>query len=108
MKGLTRTLIFCAGVSLAGDWTNWRGPRINGTADGDAPLTFSDTTNIAWKINIPGRGHSTPVILGNKIFLTTAVPAQPDDPSLAAPRRGPGGPGGVSQDIKARKYIIGG
>jgi outer membrane protein assembly factor BamB len=40
----------------------------------DAPLHWSDTENIKWKAAIPGRGHSSPVVWGDKIFLTTAVP----------------------------------
>ncbi|MBL0158073.1 MAG: PQQ-like beta-propeller repeat protein [Bryobacterales bacterium] len=58
----------------AGDWLNWRGPHFNGVADGDAPTEWSDTKNVAWKIPIAGRGFSTPVIAGKRIFLTTAIP----------------------------------
>ena len=56
------------------DWPRWRGPENDGVARGDVPLEFSATKNIAWKTHIPGRGHSSPVIWGNKIFLTTAIP----------------------------------
>ncbi len=55
-------------------WPQWRGPFFNGVARGDAPTIWSDTSNIKWKADIPGRGHSTPVIWGDKIFLTTAIP----------------------------------
>jgi len=55
-------------------WPQWRGPFFNGMARGDAPTVWSDTSNIKWKADIPGRGHSTPVIWGDKIFLTTATP----------------------------------
>jgi len=58
----------------AGDWLNWRGPHFNGIADGDAPTEWSDTKNVAWKLPIAGRGFSTPVIAGKRIFLTTAIP----------------------------------
>jgi len=58
----------------AGDWLNWRGPHFNGVADGDAPTEWSDTKNVAWKIPVAGRGFSTPVIAGKRIFLTTAIP----------------------------------
>jgi outer membrane protein assembly factor BamB len=58
----------------AGDWLNWRGPHFNGVADGDAPTEWSDTKNVAWKTPIAGRGFSTPVIAGKRIFLTTAIP----------------------------------
>jgi outer membrane protein assembly factor BamB len=55
-------------------WTAWRGPFDTGMAHGDAPLRWSDTENVAWKVRIPGRGHSTPIIAGDLIFLTTAIP----------------------------------
>jgi len=76
-----------------GQWPKWRGPDDNGMARTDAPLHWSDTENIKWKAAIPGRGHSSPVLWGDKIFLTTAVPTNPP----AAPprqRRGPGGNAG--------------
>jgi outer membrane protein assembly factor BamB len=55
-------------------WPQWRGPFFNGMARGDAPTEWSDTSNIKWKVEIPGRGYSTPVIWGDRIFLTTAIP----------------------------------
>jgi outer membrane protein assembly factor BamB len=67
-----------------GQWPKWRGPDDNGMARTEAPLHWSDTENIKWKAAIPGRGHSSPVLWGDRIFLTTAVPtAAPVD----APRR---------------------
>lgn len=56
------------------NWSYWRGPAANGVAPGDAPVTWSDTTNVAWKVAIPGRGHSSPIVWGDRIFLTTAIP----------------------------------
>jgi outer membrane protein assembly factor BamB len=44
-------------------------------ARGDAPLQWSDKERVAWKAHVPGRGHSSPVVWGERIFLTTAVPA---------------------------------
>lgn len=55
-------------------WPQWRGPSLNGVAPGDAPLEWSDTTNVSWKIEIPGRGFSSPIIWGDRLFLTTAIP----------------------------------
>jgi outer membrane protein assembly factor BamB len=63
-----------AQAQTAAHWPQWRGPFFNGMARGDAPTTWSDTSNIKWKTEIPGRGHSTPAIWGDRIFLTTAVP----------------------------------
>lgn len=56
------------------NWHQWRGPSNTGVAPGDAPATWSDSSNVAWKVEIPGRGHSSPVIWGDRIFITTAIP----------------------------------
>src|SRR5262245_33941072 len=77
------------------DWPRWRGPNENGMARGDAPVEWSEGKNIAWRAPIPGRGQSSPVIWGDKIFITTAVPTgaaaapAPTEPPQAP---GPGGP----------------
>jgi outer membrane protein assembly factor BamB len=56
------------------DWPQFRGPQADGHAPaGDAPLTWSTTENIAWSVEIPGRGWSSPVHRDGKIYLTTAV-----------------------------------
>src|SRR5262249_46825411 len=57
-----------------GHWPQWRGPLFNGIARTGAPVEFSDTKNVKWKVPIAGRGFSTPVIWGDRIVLTTAVP----------------------------------
>jgi outer membrane protein assembly factor BamB len=79
-----------------GSWGHWRGPSQTGVAPGAAPVRWSDTSNIAWKIEIPGRGHSSPVIWGDRIFVTTAVPTgrtgEPANASAGA-RRSDGGAG---------------
>ncbi|MBI1358204.1 MAG: PQQ-binding-like beta-propeller repeat protein [Acidobacteria bacterium] len=62
-----------AAPAVEGEWPRWRGPFDNGVARGDAPTRWSDTENIAWKADVPGRGHSSPVIWGDRLFLTTAV-----------------------------------
>jgi outer membrane protein assembly factor BamB len=81
-----------------GDWPYWRGPAFDGMAVGDAPLTWSETQNVAWKTDIPGLGNSSPVLWGDQIFLTTAIPTGTPvaAPAIApdAGRRGPGGGSG--------------
>ena len=69
-----------AGESGGTDWPEYRGPWKNGNAQAPGstepirlPLTWSETQNIAWKTAIPHEGHSTPVILGGQIWLTTAT-----------------------------------
>ena len=70
-----------AQVSDHAHWSQWRGPFFNGMARGDAPTVWSDSANIKWKTEIPGRGYSTPVIWGDRIFLTTAIPTGKPAPS---------------------------
>lgn len=77
-------------------WPQWRGPFFNGMARGDAPTVWSDTKNIKWKAQIPGRGFSTPVMWGDRIFLTTAIPSgkAPEAPAPAPEGRRAGGGAG--------------
>ena len=77
-------------------WPHWRGAGHNGVAVADVPLTWSDTSNVQWKMPIPGRGFSTPVIWGDRLFLTTAIPTRSAaGPAAAEPAAGRGrGPGG--------------
>ena len=57
-----------------GEWPEFRGPGGQGhAAPGQAPLEWSETRNVAWKVAVPGRGWSSPVISGGRIWLTTAV-----------------------------------
>jgi outer membrane protein assembly factor BamB len=58
----------------AQDWPQFRGPNGNGVAnEAKPPLEWSETNNVAWKVSPPGRGRSSPVILGDRIYLTTAL-----------------------------------
>ncbi len=57
------------------NWPQWRGPLATGVAPkADPPVEWSEEKNIRWKSELPGLGHSTPIVWGNRIFLTTAVP----------------------------------
>ena len=59
---------------LSHDWPAWRGPERTGVAPhGDPPLHWDEQTNIKWKVAIPGRGSGSPIVVGDKIFLLTAV-----------------------------------
>ncbi len=63
----------------AGDWPQFRGPTAQGLSDARRlPVTWSETENVVWKTAIPGLGWSSPVVTGNRIYVTTAVP-QPDE-----------------------------
>ena len=56
-------------------WPQWRGPLANGVSPtATPPLEWSETSNVRWKVEIPGRGSSTPVVWGNRLYLSTAIP----------------------------------
>jgi outer membrane protein assembly factor BamB len=60
-------------VAAASDWPAWRGPSGDGVARGaDVPTTWSTTEHVRWQSPVPGRGHASPIVVGDRIFLTTA------------------------------------
>jgi outer membrane protein assembly factor BamB len=88
---------------LQADWSSWRGPFENGMARGEAPTTWSsESPNVAWKTEIPGRGHSSPVLWGDLLFVTTAVPEGP----LSAPGGGRGPGGGFAANVPHRFLVL--
>ncbi len=58
----------------ASDWPWWRGPQRNGIAPADqsAPVKWSETENVAWKVPVPGKGHGSPIVIGDQVLLQTA------------------------------------
>lgn len=74
------TLLIVLGVvtSMAGagasDWPQFRGPRGAGVADQSAlPERWSATENVAWSVEVPGRGWSSPIVWGDRVFVTSAI-----------------------------------
>ena len=103
-------------------WGQWRGPEANGVArHADPPLIWSETDNVVWKVEVPGRGSASPIVWGDKVFLLTAVPFG-DPVPLVAPevsrreppleRRGRGaGRGGRrgrrgAQEVRAHRFTV--
>jgi len=71
-----------AEAPTAGAWPEWRGANGTGVAAGTGyPLTWSETKNVAWKTPLPGRGWSSPVVAGGRVWMTTAfeVPCSPEE-----------------------------
>lgn len=69
-------------LAHADNWGHWRGPRGNGAAVNASPPTeWSRTKNVKWKVELPGRENSSPVIWGNQVFVSTA--ARVDGPSAS-------------------------
>jgi len=94
MRIFAALLLFTTALWAADDdWARWRGPFENGMARGDAPTEWGDGKNVAWRTPIPGLGFSSPVIWGDRIFVTTAVPTGKTTPVQAATGRAGGGAG---------------
>jgi outer membrane protein assembly factor BamB len=84
------------------NWPQWRGPLANGVApEADPPLSWSETNHVKWKVAVPGRGTSTPIVWQDRVFLLAAIPpeapaetkagdAPPPPPPASAPGDGPG------------------
>jgi outer membrane protein assembly factor BamB len=54
-------------------WPHWRGPSEQGWSDdSDVPLSWDEKTNVRWKTTLPGEGHSSPIVWGDRIFLTAS------------------------------------
>jgi outer membrane protein assembly factor BamB len=63
-----------ASAPAAKDWPEFRGPGGQGVSDAaNVPVEWDDATNVAWKVPVPGRGWSSPVLSGGRLYLTTAV-----------------------------------
>jgi outer membrane protein assembly factor BamB len=97
--GIVRSFAFLGLVALASaqaaDWTRFRGPNGSGVSD-DAkpPATWSETKNLKWKTKLPGPGTSSPLILGERVFLTSYS------------GYGAGGSGGRPEDLKRHMICL--
>ncbi len=73
-----------AGTLAAADWPGFRGAQANAVAEGELPVHWSATENVVWKADIPGIGWSSPVVWGDRIFLTSVIPSGAEE----APKKG--------------------
>jgi outer membrane protein assembly factor BamB len=63
--------------SHAENWPCWRGPRLDGTSlEANIPREWSASNNIAWKAELPGTGHASPIVWNDRVFMVTAVAAK--------------------------------
>jgi len=71
----TGVAMIAASGEAASYWPRWRGPSGQGLATGSGyPDTWSDRQNVLWKAAVPGRGHSSPIVWRDQIFVTTGYP----------------------------------
>ncbi|HLF95209.1 MAG TPA: PQQ-binding-like beta-propeller repeat protein [Planctomycetota bacterium] len=72
MTGLLSALLLV--LAQTQEWPGWRGPKRDGTSTEAAfPVKWSATENVLWKVPIPGKGHSSPIVWGDRVFLTTCI-----------------------------------
>ncbi len=71
--------------TAVGNWPGWRGDGGGVSSETDLPLKWSETEGVAWKTPIPGAGHSSPIVWGDRVFVTTAIA---DDPNVETFRGG--------------------
>ncbi len=92
LRSLAFVCLLAATCSGADDWPAWRGPTADGVApaSADPPLTWDAVTNVKWKVAVPGRGSATPVVLGDRVFVVSAVKtgraARPGEVPAADPK----------------------
>ena len=85
MKQLLTVATLCVTISVQANWPQFRGPGARGIAEfPDIPDTWSATKNVAWKTDLPGRGWSSPIVWGDRVFLTTVI----NKGKLEAPKKG--------------------
>ena len=73
----TMFIAAACGRALGENWPAWRGPRGDGTSlEKNVPVEWSATRNIVWKVPVPGKGHASPVVWGERIFIVTALRQQ--------------------------------
>ena len=80
-----------AAAGASGSWPQWRGPGGSGIASGGTiPMNWQGPDRVLWKTEIEGRGHSSPVVWGDRVFLTTAIAGEPSA-GAEAPKHRVGG-----------------
>jgi outer membrane protein assembly factor BamB len=82
MRRIAAAFLIIASFSLAyaENWPGWRGPASMGiSAEKGIPAKWDAAKNIKWKVAVPGLGHSSPIVWGDRIFVTTAVNSDPKE-----------------------------
>lgn len=81
------TIAMHASVGDPTNWAQWRGPDMTGVSrTAKPPIEWSETKNITWKVEIPGRGSSSPVVWNDRVFVLTAIPVGVTGPAQHEPR----------------------
>ncbi|HWN97279.1 MAG TPA: PQQ-binding-like beta-propeller repeat protein [Methylomirabilota bacterium] len=83
------TVLLMAAAARAENWPQWRGPQLDGTsAEKSVPVHWSATSNVVWKTPLPGLGHASPIVFGDKVFTVSAIPETQERVLLCLDRAG--------------------
>ena len=89
------------------NWHQWRGPTANGTAPhANPPTHWDEKKNVAWKVPIPGRGSSTPIVWEGRIYLLSAVETDRVNPNLPQPEDQPDRLFGIKFPNRFYKFVV--
>lgn len=88
-------VLLAAGLNSLADWPAWRGDGSGVAAEQDVPVQWSEGENLRWSTAVPGYGWSSPVIAGDRVFLTSAIAENQAPPQ----RKGPGGGEAAPQKV---------
>lgn len=105
---ISTSVTFGAAADSGDTWPQWRGPNMDGVApNANPPTAWSETQNVKWKVKLPGEGHATPIIWGNKVFIQAAIPSgkkiEAATPAEPQPQEG-GGRRGPRNDKPTEEY----
>ena len=92
-------LVLACWSAAAADWPQWRGPQGNSTAQADPPIEWDQERNIVWRAPMPSWSGSTPIVVGERVFVLSPSKGEGPVPASAEPRqlfrsRGERDPGG--------------
>ena len=113
---LTLTLTI-NGFARGSDWPQWRGPDGTGYAtDSYPPTEWGESKNIRWKVKVPGSGHASPIVFGDRVYVITAkktdqvvkpqkeAESSNEDAADTPPARGRRGRGGMRVEKPSNVY----
>jgi hypothetical protein len=90
-RSTTAAILLVMAVGRSGyaeNWPQWRGPRGDGTSlETRLPVHWTATSNVAWQVEVPGTGHASPIVWGDRVFTVSAVPETEDRLLLCFDRR---------------------
>src|SRR6187401_3581281 len=111
MKSMSKLLtallltVFCPTLARAENWPAWRGPAGDGvSSEKNLAVTWSTTENVRWKVALPSAGNCTPIIWGDRVFITQANDVTQWPPKVPAYYAGGASPGGLA--IAAKRSVM--